>query len=121
MIDPPIGTVTAVMHDTLDLDVAVEFWRATLGLEVLHRDETYAYLSPLSEGGPHLAFQKVPEGKSTKNRLHLDIRVPNRSEFERLVVSRGGSVVEVHEHPGWPVWTVMTDPQGNEFCIYEQA
>jgi predicted enzyme related to lactoylglutathione lyase len=121
MSESPVGTVTTVMHDTTDLDGAVSFWTTILGLEVRYQDDTYAYLSALAEDGPHLAFQKVPEAKTTKNRLHLDIRVPDRTAFEKHVVSLGGAVVEVHEHPGWPVWTVMADPQGNEFCIYERG
>jgi predicted enzyme related to lactoylglutathione lyase len=120
-MDAPIGAVTAVMHDTVDLDVAVAFWTRILGLEVQYRDDRYAYLSGLSADGPRLAFQKVPEPKVTKNRLHLDVRVADRIAFQHHVESLGGSVVEVHEHPGWPVWTVMTDPQGNEFCIYERS
>lgn len=120
MSESPIGAATTIMNDTADLDGAVAFWATILGLEVQYRDDTYAYLSGLGDGGPHLAFQKVPEAKTTKNRLHLDIRVPDRAAFEQHVVSLGGAVVEVHEHTGWPVWTVMTDPQGNEFCIYER-
>jgi predicted enzyme related to lactoylglutathione lyase len=115
-----VGTVTTVMHDTADLDEAVGFWTRVLGLEVAYKDETYAYLGKLSDNGPHLAFQKVPEPKEGKNRLHLDIKVPDRNAFEAYVVSLGGSVIEEHDHPGWPVWTIMADPQGNEFCIYEQ-
>jgi catechol 2,3-dioxygenase-like lactoylglutathione lyase family enzyme len=120
-MEEPTGVVSAVMHDTVDLDAAVAFWTRILGLEVEYRDDTYAYLGSLGAEGPRLAFQKVPEAKVAKNRLHLDVRVPDRAAFERHVESLGGSVVEVHEHPGWPVWTVMTDPQGNEFCIYERS
>jgi predicted enzyme related to lactoylglutathione lyase len=108
------------MHDTDDLDGAVAFWTAALGLEVEYKDETYAYLSRLSDSGPHLAFQKVPEPKQTKNRLHLDVEVDDRAAFAEWVVARGGTVVEEHDHPGWPVWVIMADPQGNEFCIYEK-
>ena len=86
MSEQPIGTVTTVMHDTADLEGVVGFWTEILGLEVVYRTDTYAYLSPLAVGGPHLAFQSVPEAKSAKNRLHLDIRVPDRREFEELVV-----------------------------------
>jgi catechol 2,3-dioxygenase-like lactoylglutathione lyase family enzyme len=121
MSEHPIGAVTAVMHDTDDLEGAVEFWTTVLGLEVLYRDDTYAYLSPLSDGGPHLAFQQVPESKAGKNRLHFDIRVPERAAFERHVESLGGTVVAEHDEPGWPTWTVMADPQDNEFCIYERT
>jgi predicted enzyme related to lactoylglutathione lyase len=115
---PDHGIVTAVMHDTVDLDGAVAFWTVILGLEVVHRDDTYAYLSKLSEGGPHLAFQLVPEAKAAKNRLHLDIKVPDRAAFAERVVGLGGSVIGEHQEGDYPAWTVMADPQGNEFCIY---
>lgn len=115
------GNVTAVMHDTTDLDGAVAFWTRVLGLEVVHRDEIYAYLSQLTDGGPHLAFQRVPEGKAAKNRLHLDIRVPDRVGFEALVISLGGSKLDEQTVENYPTWSVMADPDGNEFCIYEAA
>ena len=120
MADEPTGRVTAVMADTDDLDGAVSFWTTILGLQVAYRDETYAYLGALSEDGPHLAFQRVPEPKQGKNRLHLDVRVPDRRAFAGWVVELGGRVITEHDPPGWPAWVVMADPQGNEFCIYEK-
>jgi catechol 2,3-dioxygenase-like lactoylglutathione lyase family enzyme len=114
-----VGVVTTVMHDTADLDAAVEFWTRVLGLDVVHRDARYAYLSPVRGEGPHLAFQKVPESKAVKNRLHLDIRVPDRSTFRDLVLTLGGSAIGDHQEGDYPMWTVMADPEGNEFCIYE--
>jgi predicted enzyme related to lactoylglutathione lyase len=113
--------VTTVMHDTGDLSGTPAFWQELLGLEVLYRDESYVYLSPMSDGGPHLAFQLVPEVKAGKNRLHLDLRVGDRDAFRSKVIGLGGSVVG--EQPGkegvFPSWTVLADPEGNEFCIYE--
>ena len=114
------GRVTAVMVDTVDLEVAVPFWTKVLGLEVKYRDDQYAYLSDVAPGGPHLAFQKVPEPREGKNRLHLDLMVEDREAFAEWVEELGGSVIEEHDHPGWPVWVVMADPQGNEFCIFEK-
>lgn len=110
--------VTAIMHDTVDLDEAVAFWTEILGLEVVHRDDRYAYLSKLTPEGPHLAFQLVPELKVGKNRLHLDIRVPDREALAARIVEMGGSVVGEHQEGDYPSWTIMADPQGNEFCIY---
>lgn len=114
----PVGQVTAVMHDTVDLDGAVAFWTTLLGLEVVHRDETYAYLSKMCPGGPHLAFQRVAEPRAAKNRLHLDVRVPDRIDFEQRVSALGGSKLAEQDVAGYPTWSVMADPQGNEFCIY---
>jgi predicted enzyme related to lactoylglutathione lyase len=120
MADDMIATVTTVMHDTDDLDGAVAFWTAVLGLEVKYKDDKHAYLSNLGDGGPHLAFQKVPEAKEGKNRLHLDMMVENRAAFAEWIVELGGSVIQEHEHPRSPIWIIMADPQGNEFCIYEK-
>lgn len=120
MVDMTTGKVTTVMHDTDDLDGAVAFWTKILGLEVKYKDENYAYLSGLRDGGPHLAFQNVPEAKEGKNRLHLDVMVEDRDAFAEWIVELGGSLIEEHDHPGWPIWIVMADPQGNEFCIYEK-
>ncbi len=115
----PAGRVTAVMHDTIDLDGAVSFWTEMLGLDVLYRADNYAYLSRLSEDGPMLAFQLVPEPRPGKNRLHLDVRVDDRSAFRARVEELGGSYVDEVREGDFPPWTVMADPQGNEFCIYE--
>jgi predicted enzyme related to lactoylglutathione lyase len=114
------GRVAAVMVDTVDLDVAVPFWTKVLGLEVKYRDDQYAYLSDVTPGGPQLAFQKVPEPREGKNRLHLDVMVEDREAFAEWVQELGGSVIEAHDHPGGPTWVVMADPQGNEFCIFEK-
>lgn len=114
------GTVTTVMHDTADLPGAVAFWTDVLGLEVVYESENYAYLSKLSPGGPHLAFQQVPEDKIVKNRLHLDIRVDDRDAFAAHVVKLGGQVLGEHQEGDYPPWTIMADPEGNEFCIYSR-
>lgn len=69
-------------------------------------------------GGPRFFFQRVPEHKSGKNRLHLDVRVGQDNidtEVERLTAT-GATFVRFGEHPG-ERWAVMQDPEGNEFCL----
>lgn len=77
--------------------------------------------------GPRLFFQRVPEGKTAKNRVHLDLNVgaavsdpeqrrPVVRQRSEQLVDAGGSVLrEVDEPGGWCV--VMADPEGNEFCV----
>jgi hypothetical protein len=80
----------------------------------------------LSRDGAHrLLFIEVPEGKTAKNRLHLDLEpVEGRrdDEFARLV---GLGAVEVADHRGkygpGTGWIVLADPEGNEFCILRNA
>jgi hypothetical protein len=62
--------------------------------------------------GPTLFFQEVPEPKVAKNRLHLDIEVGDRRlEVERLT-ARGATVIAQFDS-----WTLLQDPEGNEFCL----
>lgn len=68
--------------------------------------------------GPRFFFQRVPEDKAGKNRMHLDVRLANPdldAEVDRIV-SRGATFVRYGEHPGQR-WAVMQDPEGNEFCL----
>ncbi len=111
--------VTAIMHDTTDLDQAVAFWTAVLGIEILERAGNFVYLGRLSGEGPHLAFQLVPEAKAVKNRLHLDIKVPDRADFAARVEELGGRRLGEQQEGDFPAWIVMADPQGNEFCVYD--
>lgn len=80
-------------------------------------------------GGPRITFLWVPEAKTVKNRLHLDVRVSGGrhigpelrtsrilAEVERLV-ALGAGVLERHEHHGHLDHVVMTDPEGNELCV----
>ena len=115
------GKVSTIMHDTNDLSGAVSFWTQLLDLTIVHQEGNYAYLSPLSEGGPHLAFQLVPETRAAKNRLHLDIGVSDRDAFEDRVAALGGEILSEHQEGSFPAWTVMADPEGNEFCVYQTS
>jgi len=69
--------------------------------------------------GPRLYVQAVPEPKTAKNRLHLDLPIGEatlEAAVERVVGS-GATLVEYREHPGGR-WAVMQDPEGNEFCVH---
>jgi hypothetical protein len=64
--------------------------------------------------GPRLFFQKVPEDKVAKNRMHLDVRLRDGAHLHRLIEL--GATVVSHWDNGEGVW--LTDPQGNDFCVY---
>ena len=64
---------------------------------------------------PTLWFNKVPEPKVGKVRIHLDVNVADVSGFERLI-EMGATILE--PHPGGNDWTIMADPEGNEFCAF---
>ena len=76
--------------------------------------------------GPRIVIQKVPEPKTAKNRVHLDVIVStDRENKDRDAMGRradeltalGASRVRVVDSPDQGFWIVMRDPEGNEFCI----
>lgn len=106
--------------DCADLDRMVAFYTAALGYEAHGAaGDRYRSIVPVSGDGPKLVFQRVPERKVVKNRLHLDLIVGDAMEaeaarFESLGATRS-SAVPVVEHGG--SWIVMADPEGNELCL----
>ena len=116
MEDAPSAKVGTVMIDCNDLDIMVEFWGNVLDLEAKARYPSYVWMSRLSGDGPALAFQLVPEPKTIKNRLHLDLTADDREGFVARVESLGGARIADHEVQGFQ-WTIMADPEGNEFCV----
>ena len=99
-----------------------------MGVPPERRNDASALLGP-GGSGPRLFFQRVPEGKEAKNRVHLDVRAaPGLRGDARLaapeaeatrLVSHGATRLERHE-PAPPLGTghiVMADPEGNEFCL----
>jgi hypothetical protein len=67
---------------------------------------------------PRILFQQVPEGKTVKNRLHLDVRVgPDRREAEVTRLLGLGATELWRGSQGPYAWATLADPQGNEFCV----
>jgi catechol 2,3-dioxygenase-like lactoylglutathione lyase family enzyme len=112
--DPPPG------FDTWDA------FLDSIGVPADQRDIRAALVDPKGVG-PRLFFQKVPEPKTAKNRVHLDVNVgvgrTDRAEHDRVVRERaeeliglGATKVREDEELG-EFWIVLQDPDGNEFCL----
>ncbi|BDB61288.1 VOC family protein [Rhodococcus sp. RDE2] len=99
-----------------------------MGVPLERRNDASGIVDP-DGAGPRLFFQKVPEGKQAKNRMHLDVRAaPGLDGAERMaaleaeaerLVARGATRLERHD-PAPPFGAghiVMADPEGNEFCL----
>jgi hypothetical protein len=76
----------------------------------------YAELAGLAPGGPNLLFLRVPEGKQTKNRMHLDLAVSDVAAAVEEALILGATRAE-GALAGPFRWVVMLDPEGNEFCL----
>ena len=66
--------------------------------------------------GPRLLFLRVPEGKTAKNRMHLDVMAADPEAHIEALIAAGATRVAEHAEFGTS-WTVMQDPEGNEFCV----
>jgi predicted enzyme related to lactoylglutathione lyase len=110
--------VDALNVDCRDPRLLADFWSAALGYRLDDADEESASIVPAEgDSGWTLLFFVVPEGKSVKNRLHLDLSPPDTmaAEVDRLLAA--GATVQGRVDEGGSFWTVMLDPEGNEFCV----
>lgn len=107
--------------DTVDPSSLAAFWQEALGWRRTHDADDEVVLEPPAgspEDGvvPDLLFLRVPEVKSLKNRLHLDLRPGDQDAEVQRLESLGARRVDVGQ-PGTSSWVVMADPAGNEFCV----
>ncbi|MEU7579728.1 VOC family protein [Streptomyces sp. NPDC041068] len=91
-------------------------WRDLIA--VRHPDDPYDEESGTGLGR-RILFQRVPEAKTGKNRLHIDVHAePGRRDAELARLETLGASVERHVKEPGGEWVIMTDPEGNEFCLH---
>jgi hypothetical protein len=109
--------ISNVTFDCADPRRLGMFWSAVTGYTtVVERDDFVALAAPDERGVRRMLFFKVPEPKTAKNRVHLDLAAKNPAEEVDRLVALGATSVEYREGET-KSWTVMLDPEGNEFCI----
>ena len=110
-----------VLHltfDCTDPGALADFWCAALGYQrtALGHEMVAEAIPPEDVQAPELLFIKVPEPKTAKNRMHLDIAVPDRDAVVQRMLSLGAT--HVGEYDEWgTAWVTLQDPEGNEVCI----
>jgi predicted enzyme related to lactoylglutathione lyase len=110
--------VDALNVDCRDPRLLADFWMAALGYRLEDADdEGVSIVPPEGASGWTLLFFVVPEGKSVKNRLHLDLSPPETMAAEVDRLRAAGATVQGRVDEGGSFWTVMLDPEGNEFCL----
>ena len=94
-----------------------DFWQAALELSERRDDENETIVADAGWSYPRLTFQKVSESGHRPRQLHLDLTADDRAaEVTRLLALGAAEAGSVTMGNGW-TWTVMTDPDGNEFCV----
>jgi hypothetical protein len=118
----------SIVIDCHDVHAQARWWAEALGWVVGYEADDEMVIVPpramsgqdipLDEQGPGLVFVPVPEGKSVKNRLHIDL-APAPDDDQAAEVARlvglGAKRVDVGQ--GERSWVVLADPEGNEFCV----
>ena len=101
----------AIIIDCDDLDRGVAFWSGALGAGIGHREDPYVVLDA-RPGGLSIGLQRVPEPKTAKSRVHLDMQSDDvEAEVARL------EALGARRQARAESWWVMEDPCGNEFCV----
>ncbi len=112
MAEPNIDVVI----DCSDPEALAAFWAEALGYTKAGLFEQYFVLLPTVREFPPVILQRVPEPKTTKARIHIDLRVPDiESEAQRLE-ALGARRIDIGQGDD-PGWITMADPEGNEFCV----
>ena len=120
-----MSTLAGIVLDWRNAAALARFWEVALGWRTRPYDEAeIARLATLGrtpatdpsvavdapDGSLTLLLMEVPEPRTTKNRMHLDIRLRDDTHLNELV-ELGATILAEHEH-----WLVLADPEGNEFC-----
>jgi catechol-2,3-dioxygenase len=114
------SALSSITLDAVDTHRMAEFWTQVLDYRITEEEDSFISLASSDGDGPPMYILPVPEAKSVKNRLHLDLHAVDctqEEEVERLLaVGAGRADVAQGQGPG-VTWVVLADPEGNEFCI----
>ena len=102
--------------DAADPAALARFWAAVLDYQIVYEAPDEVVIARDEHTYPGLIFVPVPEAKTAKNRLHIDLNPDDRDAEVERIVGLGASRADVGQ--GVDVtWVVLADPEGNEFCV----
>lgn len=111
-VSKPTFSIRQVTIDSENPAELAEFWAAATGCEIVADYGDFVMVGST----PPLGFQRVSDPTPGKNRVHLDGGAEDRESLVARLRQLGATEESSHEAPGLK-WTVMTDPEGNEFCV----
>ncbi|MGV8874970.1 MAG: VOC family protein [Rhodococcus sp. (in: high G+C Gram-positive bacteria)] len=110
-----IGHIDEIVFDCTDPALLASFWAGVLGGRPAARNDSWHVVDV--PGFTRLAFQRVPEAKAGKNRLHLDVDVPSIDDAVAQAVALGATVFGERHADAAGSFQVLLDPEGNEWCL----
>ena len=117
-------SITDITFDAGDARALAKFWATLLGWQVFYDEDPPVLVAPhFPAEGTSLLFIPVPEGKTAKNRVHLDLQPTDvgRDEQVEQALALGATVVGDHREEDGGGWVTLADPEGNEFCIVRSS
>jgi predicted enzyme related to lactoylglutathione lyase len=113
------ASLTEIVIDCNDVALVANFWSAVLDWPLQRTDNGEVWMSATGgyDARPFIVFEPVPEPKTVKDRIHIDVSprgCEQAEELERLL-ALGATHVDVGQ--GEQRWIVLADPEGNEFCL----
>ena len=113
------SSIAAITFDCANALTVAKFWSAVFGQPVEPEASEFFARIAATEGdnpSPSMMFIQVPDAKTVKNRVHLDLNTDDREAEVERVLGLGATLI--HSKNEWGVeWTTLADPEGNEFCI----
>jgi predicted enzyme related to lactoylglutathione lyase len=115
--------VRSVTVDSRDPYAQAKFWSTVFDTPMSPDDFPGDPEASVDIGqGPHMLFVQVPEEKSVKNRVHIDLEPDGpRDEEVARILALGATMVADRRQPDGRGWAVLADPEGNEFCVLRSA
>jgi len=110
----------SVVFDCADPASLAAFWAAVTGYEARPEDDDSWRTLRGPDGRPNIGFQKVPEPKRVKNRVHLDLYAADEEAAAARIEALGATRLYVSENPD-DIFVTLADPEGNEFCVCRQV
>ena len=114
--------IAAIAIDARQPRLVAEFWCEVLGWQITDQDDTGVSIASSDGSWPTIDVIEVPEEKSVKNRVHLDVRADGLSTADALerLLALGATRIDVGQEPD-VTWVVLADPEGNEFCLLSRT
>jgi len=106
----------SVVVDCKNPAVLARFWADVLGYQIVFEEPDEVVIAQDEDAYPTLVFVPVPESKTVKNRLHIDLAPDDREAAVERLKHLGARPVDIGQGPG-VTWVVLADPEGNEFCV----
>jgi hypothetical protein len=113
--------IQCVVVDADDCEVLARFWSQALGWRITYESAGEWCIeppegSPAVDVAPDILFVKVPDRKTTKNRLHFDLRPEDQVAQVQRLLDLGARRIDIGQGDAVS-WVVLADPEGNEFCV----